>query len=83
MLDVKGIVLTSLVAEGLNALLLVVRDSEVAIPIPEDVTSGDVDKRLVGNENVMIGDDVETGRLVVRHEHAEEILNGEPEHSEA
>lgn len=83
MLDVTMIVLSWLpLADELDALLLVVRDNEVANPMPEDVDLAEFGGELVPVECVAMGDGVEIGRLVMRHEHADEIFDGELEHLE-
>jgi len=49
--DVKTIVLPPpILTEELGALLLVLCDNEVAMPIPEEVSSADEDDKLAGVE---------------------------------
>jgi hypothetical protein len=70
-----------------DELLLIFCDSDVVMPTSEDVVWAGLDREIAGVEYVTLGDDVESARVEViparRHEHAEEIFDGESMHLEA
>lgn len=88
MLDVKKMVLPWPLLAGLDALLLLVCGNDVAISMPEEVLSAELEIELPGVISVTVGVGVEIELEVVevtpviRQEHAEEISDGESEHFE-